>query len=319
VQDLSTYYLLGYYSANEALDGKWRTIKARVIRPGVTVRARKGYRALRPEDLVLAGEASRTAADGGAGATAAAAESAALASALGVLAGVRDQQPWRTRAAWFFYAASGAAMRTGRLWVTAELDPATIREEKLTQGGVLSVAVTTAAGVPVGQAEVALVAGARAVAAEIATTTAPIEAADLIVRLRLNGGSLPLTDTLRVGLPDAAAPVGTARLLRASAATRQQFVATADPRFRRHEKVRVEIPLAAGATAVSAELLDQTGKPMTAIPVASALRPVDDGGLGWASADVGLAPLSAGDYVLRVSVTTADGTTRTMAGFRLIP
>ena len=30
VQDLSSYYLLGYYSANESLDGKWRTIKVRV-------------------------------------------------------------------------------------------------------------------------------------------------------------------------------------------------------------------------------------------------------------------------------------------------
>jgi len=157
------------------------------------------------------------------------------------------------------------------------------------------------------------------VAAEISTTTAPIEAAELIVRLRLSGGSLPLTDTVRVALPDAASPVSTARLFRASAATRQQFVATADPRFRRNEKVRIEVPLAAGAAAVTAELLDQSGKLMTAIPVASALRPVDDAGLGWASADLALAPLSTGDYVLRLSVTTADGSTRTMTGFRLIP
>lgn len=64
VQDLSSYYLLGYYSANESLDGKWRTIKVRVKRPGAEVRARKGYRALRAEDMAAITETARTDAAG---------------------------------------------------------------------------------------------------------------------------------------------------------------------------------------------------------------------------------------------------------------
>ena len=43
--DLSSYYLLGYYSSNGKLDGRFHNIKVRVKRPGVDVRARKGYRA----------------------------------------------------------------------------------------------------------------------------------------------------------------------------------------------------------------------------------------------------------------------------------
>jgi hypothetical protein len=43
VRDLSSYYLLGYYSTNTKLDGKFRTIDVKVTRPGVTVSARKGY------------------------------------------------------------------------------------------------------------------------------------------------------------------------------------------------------------------------------------------------------------------------------------
>jgi VWFA-related protein len=41
--DLTSYYLLGYYSTNPKLDGKFRTIKVRSKRPGIEVRARHGY------------------------------------------------------------------------------------------------------------------------------------------------------------------------------------------------------------------------------------------------------------------------------------
>ena len=44
VRENSTYYVLGYYSTNEKRDGKFRTITLRVkSRPGLTIRARRGY------------------------------------------------------------------------------------------------------------------------------------------------------------------------------------------------------------------------------------------------------------------------------------
>ncbi len=41
--ELRAQYVLSYYSSNEARDGKFRQIEVRVKRPGVVVRARRGY------------------------------------------------------------------------------------------------------------------------------------------------------------------------------------------------------------------------------------------------------------------------------------
>lgn len=43
VQENSSYYVLGYYPANDRRDGKYRKLEVRVNRPGLQVRSRKGY------------------------------------------------------------------------------------------------------------------------------------------------------------------------------------------------------------------------------------------------------------------------------------
>jgi VWFA-related protein len=56
--DLTSYYLLGYYSTNPKLDGKFRVIKVRSKRPGVEVRARHGYLAATAAEVNKAKAAS---------------------------------------------------------------------------------------------------------------------------------------------------------------------------------------------------------------------------------------------------------------------
>lgn len=46
LQDSSAYYLLAYYPSNKKWDGRFRQIRVKVNRPGVTVRSRQGYFAI---------------------------------------------------------------------------------------------------------------------------------------------------------------------------------------------------------------------------------------------------------------------------------
>jgi VWFA-related protein len=49
--DLTSYYLIGYYSTNSKLDGRYRTINVRSKRAGVSIRARQGYRAASEKEV----------------------------------------------------------------------------------------------------------------------------------------------------------------------------------------------------------------------------------------------------------------------------
>lgn len=43
IQENSSYYVLGYYSTDERRDGRFREVQVRLTRPGLQVKARKGY------------------------------------------------------------------------------------------------------------------------------------------------------------------------------------------------------------------------------------------------------------------------------------
>ncbi len=107
-------------------------------------------------------------------------------------------------------------------------------------------------------------------------------------------------------------------VLRRGPYTGLQFVATADPRFRRTERLRVEVPRLATDGTVSARLLGRDGQPL-ALPVTVSERTDETLRLRLIVAEVPLAALAQGDYGLEVTLDANGKKEGTTYGFRLVP
>jgi VWFA-related protein len=307
VADLTSYYLLGYYSTNTSLDGRVRKIKVRVKRDGVDVRARRGYKAATQEELEQ-GQAEMTAA-------AAAAPPSGLQAALNSIGSSRPGIPLRTAVSYVSTGTKGDA-RTAHVWALAELDPGLLRSAEWLAGGEAEVQVSAADGTRIGEQAVTLAGGQRALSVDLGEVVLP--AGELVVRTRIkpSGEGLSVSDTVRLTpAPDSDAP-GVPILLRRGPTTGMKYVPTADRQFRRTERLRVDLPASGEVGAPSAEILDRTGKTIV-LPVTASVR--QDGSLSWASADVALAPLAVGDYALKLRLERGGKVHEVITGFRVVP
>ena len=120
-------------------------------------------------------------------------------------------------------------------------------------------------------------------------------------------------------VPAEAAEVGTGLLaMRRGPSTGLAYIATADPRFRRTERLRVEVPLAAADYAGTARLLTRTAQPMPLVATyATRVDPTTN--VTFGVADIVLAPLAEGDYVLEVTLTKGGRSEVEAYGFRIVP
>jgi VWFA-related protein len=300
--DLSSYYLFSYYSTNTRLDGRFREITVRVKRPGVQVRARRGYRGM------TAAELTGFTPPGGAAGPAA----SAITVPINPRASFRVRTSgWTTTAG----ATPTAAAPTAVVWLVGELDAATRRELAWTAGAKADISVVSATGTEIATTSVEIPAtdAGFTLRLPVAGGVAPGEYA---IRVRVQpaaDGALPVSDTVRLIVPAAAAVVGEPLLWRRGPSTGPRFVATADPRFRRSERIRLELPTVSEAAA-TARMLDRLGRPMQ-VPVQVTTRADASGQFRWIVAEAVLAPLAAGDYAIEVTL----GDSRQVGAFRVIP
>lgn len=218
----------------------------------------------------------------------------------------------------YLQAAGGA----GYLQITVEIDRATAAAPQWANGA--------AVRIEVGPADVMV--------AERQVETGTLEAGKRVYALRqpsrdllapgryqvraqvtAQGARMPLTLSTVVTVPANDALLGSAAVAsRRGPGTGRLFEPTADARFRRTERLVVETPLIAADTTVSARLLNRVGQPM-AVPVSLAERLDESLQLRVSLAEVVLAPLAPGEYVVEVTAAKGTATSTVTYGFRIIP
>ena len=305
--DVGSYYLLSYYSTNQRLDGRFRRIRVEVKRDDVKVRARPGYLAPTEAEARAAG-ATSTAANGKN------VPPPTVTRALDSLTPARGNLPVRVQAV-------GAP---GTIRAIVELDAATAKQPEWLSGGTLKVTFepehlqgSIKGGTPQ-TVTLSIEPGQRSI--PIAGTTEPLTAGRYSVRAELTprSGRLPIQVTTFATVPADAAQVGTGALAsRRGPSTGLAYVPTADPRFRRTERLRVEVPVASDTVTGTGRLLTREGQPLQVLVHVTTRS--DDKSNQAVVGEAVLAPLAAGEYVLELSLTK-DGKTEVVSyGFRLVP
>jgi VWFA-related protein len=310
VRDSSAYYLIGYNSTQSPSDGKFHEIRVRVKRPGLQVRARKGYWAL------TAAETARAVAPPKPG------PPAAVTRSLASIAGGGDRRVVRT---WVGTAPGDAGKtKVTFVWEAVPPPPGTNRA---TAGRVVLNAVGPAEALvfsgPVG--------GSAVEATPVRGGAVTFEVPPGKLSLRLSIESRPDevidTDDRSIEVPDFTEPkprlttprVYVARNAREFRTLRDDPGAapTATREFRRTERLLLRLdavaPGGAAGVTYTARLLNRQGDRMSDLTVAP------PNGTEGSTIDFPLASLPAGEFLIEIAAKGADGADTTeLIAFRMV-
>lgn len=282
--DLSSYYLLGYYTTNTHWDGQPRTITVRLKSTGEIVRARPGYRAPTADDIaaLAAGRSPKTDAPS---------DEALRESALSVLG----------RGSGLF--AVYAARAGGSLTVVTELTPQALQSGRWKDGANLEIALANETGDILGNAHGRIGGGAVATVLTVPVTGAPVRAS---VRVRDAGGTA--ADGIPLGAPGVL--VGDPLVYRWGIGIANRPVA--DFEFGRNERIRIDWPVLAPLDRHEARLLDRNGHPIPVeLPIA------DDPAHKTITLTMGLSGFGAGDYLIELTASGHGATDRKLLAIRV--
>lgn len=321
-RDSSAYYLIGYNSSQTPSDGKFHEIKVRVKRPGIQVRARKGYWALTAQETAKALAPPKPAPPK---AVDAALESVSRTSRSAVV------RTW----------VGTSRGENGKTRVTLVWEPVakTPGDSGASRGGDptrVSVMAVAPDGSPVFRGrvpDVALAAngGGSAASAGGKPPTGPsrvtFDAPPGKVQLRLSveGTASQVLDSevREITVPDLTGgqtTLGTPQVFRSRTVREYQQIKT-DPdavpiaarEFTRTDRVLIRVPAyaASGAPTLSVHVLNRTGQAMSELPVAPS--PVE----GEQQVELPLAGFAPGEYIVEIKAAGDGGDVKELVGFRV--
>lgn len=322
VRDTSAYYLIGYNSTQAPSDGKFHQIRVRIRRPGVQVRARKGYWALTAEEVTRALAPPPPGPERGVTEALASVETPSRARVVRTWVGTRPGDDGRTRVTF--------------VWEPVPPVPGETRRDTASRVSLIAAGGDGAAyfrgKVPGADGSGATAAGARTLSPTASGRGAAVEfdapPGRLQLRVAIEGesGRTVDSDVLDLDVPDYTAPqvrLTSPEVLRARTAIEYRQLAAdpdampvADREFRRTERLLVRFTaLGPGETApeTAARLLNRAGKPMSDLP-STALA----GEPRRFQVDVPLAGLPAGEYVLELKGSAGGSEARQFVGFRVV-
>ena len=292
IRDSSAYYLVGYTSSQAPTDGKFHEIRVRVKRPGVQVRARKGYWAYTEEEVKRAVAGPKPG------------PPAEITKALTAIAPLTNRRYIRT---WFGSdRGPDGNNRMTFLWEPLPPTPGVKRDEPRR----VTVLATSASGDIIYRGRVPAELAAPGNGGIIRFDVPP---GKIDVRLTIEGDGTGTLDTEERDLvvPDPTAPelhISTPKVWFARNAREFTALTAGTPpapaatrEFRRTDRLLVRVDAYAPAnapTTVTAQLLNQQGVKMSDIPVTA---PTD--GQTY-SLDLSLASFAAGQYLIEITANS---------------
>jgi VWFA-related protein len=298
-RDASAYYLIGYNSSRTTSDGKFHEIKVRVKRPGVQVRARKGYWALNQEETARALAPPKPSAPKAVDTALAAVNRPSRASVVRTWIGTSRGENGKTRVTF--------------VW---EPLPKPLGEKPGTREEPSSVNVTAVApdGSPYFRG---------AVPSKITFDVMP---GKMQLRMSVAGAASQVLDSeiREITVPDLTSPqttLGTPEVLRARTPREfQQLKADASAvpiaarEFSRTDRLLIRVSAyGPGGTAptLSVHLLNRAGSSMSELQASPAPT------AGLQQVDLPLAALAPGEYVVEITATGEGGEAKELVGFRV--
>jgi VWFA-related protein len=325
-RDQSAYYLIGYNSSQTPSDGKFHEIKVRVKRPGIQVRARKGYWALNAEQSARANAPPKAAVPKPVeAAIASAVARPSRASVVRTWIGTSRGDNGKTRVTfvWEPIAKAPGDRPDGRE------EPARVSLMALGMDGSLVYRgripdVAVASTSPAASVAAANASGSPARGAQRVTFDAVPGKVQLKVSVEGASSAVLDSEVREIVVPDMTAAqsmLGTPAILRARTLPElnrikadPDAIPTAAREFSRTDRIVVRVPTygaTGAASGLKVHILNRAGTAMSELQSVAAPKP------GEQQIDLAIAALPPGEYVLEIKTGDQDGDAKELVGFRI--